>query len=117
MANVCLPCDYEEWWDYQRIFILLSHLRSVEDLKLLISSHTRPEDGPTPISRCLEALKGLLVFLTEFCTSEEQKKFLMVTLPFIARSAALLEERVPQMGIPSLQKQESEWLLVAVLAS
>lgn len=109
MVSVVLPCDYEEWLDYQKIFILLSHLRSVKDLNLFISSHTRREDVPTPISRCLEALKGLMAFLTDFCTPEEQKKFLTSTLPFIARSASQLEERVPLSGIPFLSEQESEF--------
>ena len=49
-----------------------------------------------------------MAFLTNFCTGEEQKKFFTTTLPFIARSASLLEERVPSSGIPYLLNQESK---------
>lgn len=112
MSVVDLPCECEEWWDYQKLFIMLSHLRSMKDLNLLISCHTRTGDGeePTdsPSSKCLRALKGLLVFLTEYYTPEEQKRFASQTLPFVARAASLLEERVPLSGIPCLQKQESK---------
>lgn len=112
MSVVDLPCEYEEWWDYQKVFILLSHLRSVLELNLLISCHTRTGGGEeasdSPTSRCLGALKGLLTFLTEYYTPEEQKRFVSHTLPFVARAACLLEERVPLSGIPRLQKQESK---------
>lgn len=112
MSVVILPCDYEEWWEYKRLFILVSHLRSILDLKLLISSHTREDISPSPISRCLGALKGLLAYLFDYCNQDEQEKFLTKTLPFIARSAALLEERIPLSGIPYLEKQESRFSLV-----
>ena len=108
MSVIDLPCDYEEWWDYQKLFILLSHVRSIQELDLLISSHTRADGGPSPTSKVLGDLKGLVIFLREFCTRAEQKNFLGHTLPFIARTAALLEERVPLSGIPSLQQQESK---------
>lgn len=111
MAYVSLPCEFEEWWDYKKILIMLSHLRSVQDLNLLISSHTRPEDGPSPTSRSLAALKGLVAFLSEFCTPDEQKRFVSSTLPFIARSAVKLEDRVPMSGIPTLEQQESKWTI------
>lgn len=114
MENVALPCYYEEWPEYLKIFLILSRMWSLQDLKLLISSHTRAEDtsqSPTT-SKCLRALKGLLAFLEEFCTPEEQKKFVSKTLPSIARAASLLEERVPYSGIPHLQKQESTLLLM-----
>lgn len=107
MSVIDLPCEYEEWWDYQKIYILLSHLRSMRDLNLLISSHTRTGDN-SPTSKCLGALKGLVTFLTEYYTPEEQMKFVSHTLPFVARAAGLLEERVPLSGIPCLQKQESK---------
>ena len=117
MSVVDLPCDYEEWWDYKKVFILLSHLRSMRDLTLLISSHTRTgdEEEPrgSPISKVLGGLKGLVTFLTDFYTPEEQKKFVSCTLPYVAKAAALLEDRVPLAGIPRLEKQESEshgWL-------
>ena len=109
MAYVCLPCDSEDWWDYQKMFILLSHLRSVEELNLLISSHTRPDEEIYPSSKALAGLKGFQVFLKQYCTPEQQKKIVTRTLPFIAKAAAMLEERVPPSGIPCLEKQESEF--------
>ena len=111
MSYVELPCDFEEeWWEYNRLFILLSHLRSINELNLLISSHTRPDEPPSLISASLTALKGLMVFLSDYCTPDEQKKFITKTLPFIARAAAKLEERAPTSGIPRLEKQESKYL-------
>ena len=110
MAYISLPCDSEDWWDYQKMFILLSHLRSLEDLNLLISSHTRPDEQVYPSSKALSALKGFLAFLKDYCTPEQQKTIVTHTLPCIAKAAAMLEERVPPSGIPRLEKQESELL-------
>lgn len=111
---VYLPCDSEDWSDFQRMFILLSHLRSMEDLTLLISSHTRPDEEIYPSSRALGALKGFLAFLKDYCTPEQKSKVVTHTLPFIAKSAGMLEERVPPCGIPCLSKQESEFFNSAV---
>jgi hypothetical protein len=112
MSVIDLPCEYEEWWDYKKVFILLSHIRSLRDLNLLIASHTRTGDGQSysnpPASRILGCLKGLVTFLNDYLTPEEQKNFVSCTLPFIAKAAGMLEERVPFSGIPCLQKQESK---------
>lgn len=115
MSVIDLPCEFEEWWEYKKVFILLSHLRSMRELTLLISSHTRTRDiegePRSPISNVLGALKGLVAFLVDFYTPEEQQKFVSHTLPFVAKAAALLEERVPLAGIPCLEKQESNLVL------
>ncbi len=113
MAYVYLPCDSEDWWDYQKMFILLSHLRSMDDLNLLISSHTRPDEEIYPSSKALAALKGFQAFLKDYCTPEQQKKIVTHTLPFIAKAAAMLEDRVPPSGIPCLEKQESELYFIS----
>lgn len=108
MSNVPLPCDYEDdWREYKKLFILLSHLRSINELHLLISSHTREDSPPGPIYNTLKALKGLLAYLTGYCSPEEQESFMKGILGLIARSAAMLEERVPSTGIPFLESQES----------
>lgn len=112
MSVVDLPCEYEEWWDYQKMFILLSHVRSIKDLNLLISSHTRDDLRGSPSANFLTSLKGLVAFFSEYCTLEEQKKYVSETLPFIAKAASLLEERVPLSGIPCLQKQENAALVL-----
>lgn len=108
MAYVDLPCDTVKWVEYKNLFIMLSHLRSIDDLKLFIGSYTRSDTLPSETARCLSALQGLVVFLAENCCWNEQKKFMRKTLPFIAKSAALLEERVPASGLPFLEKQESK---------
>ena len=113
MSIVDLPCEYGEWRDYQNVFILLSQARTLRELKLLAASQTRDEEAlASPFSRCLEALKGLFAFLTEFYTPDEQKAFVTRTLPFVAMAASLLEERIPTSGISRLQKQESKTCVV-----
>ena len=90
------------------MFLLLSHLRSIKDFDLLISSHVRKDQPETVFSKRLSALKGLREFLSKYCTAEEQKTFLTSTLPCIAKAASFLDERVPGTGIPFLYKQECE---------
>ena len=106
MAAVLLPCDVEEWWEDKKLFVLLSSARSLQEFDLLIKSHTRENKPQSVISRRLEALSGLNKFLVDFCSAEEQKTFMSVTLPFIAQSASILDERVPDSGIPFLERQE-----------
>lgn len=106
MARVLLPCEVDEWWEDKRLFLLLFHLRTIKDLDLLISSHTRKEEAQTVFYKRLTALRGLRVFLVNYCTPEEQKTFLTSTLPCIAKAASFLDERVPDTGIPFLYKQE-----------
>ena len=108
MAYVGLPCGTEEWAEQKNVFFMLSHLRSLDDLELFMESYTRPDAAPSATSKCLSSLRGLVVFLTENCGTEDQSKFLKKTLPFIAKSAALLEQRVPLSGMPLLEKQESK---------
>ena len=108
MACVDLPCDYEQWAEYKNLFIMLSHLRSIDDLKLFIGSYTRSDTPPSVTASCLKALQGLVVFLTDNFCCNEQKKFMKKTFPFIAKSAGLLEARVPISGLPFLEKQESK---------
>ena len=104
MARVLLPCDVEEWWEDKRLFLLLSHMRTINDFDLLISSHTRKDQ--TVFAKRLIALQGLRSFLVNQCTAEEQNTFLTSTLPCIAKAASYLDERVPDTGIPFLSKQE-----------
>jgi len=108
MAYVELPCDTEEWSEQKKVFIMLSHLRSLDALKLYLSSYTRPEAAPSATTKCLSSLRGLVVFLTENCNAEEQNSFVTKVLPYIAKNAALLEDRVPISGLPFLEKQESK---------
>ena len=94
--------------EYQNLFIMLNHLRSIEALQLFIGSYTRSDTPPSATARCLKCLRGLAVFLRENFSLDEQKKFMRKTFPFIAKSAAMLEERVPITGMPFLSKQESK---------
>lgn len=87
------------------MFLLLMNLRSVEELGQLIATHTRAADERL-LSQLLAKLSGLHAFLVEFCSPEEQTAFCAKTLPFIAKSASCLDERVPATGIPFLQGQE-----------
>ncbi len=107
MSYVDLPCDGEEWAEQKNVFIMLSHLRSLDALKLFVGSYTRTDSAPSATSRCLSSLRGLVTFLSENCDEKEQDKFMKKTLPFVAKSAAMLEDRVPITGIPFLEKQES----------
>jgi len=109
MACVLLPCDVEQWWEDKRLFLLLSHLRTVSDLETLITSHTRKDSERTTLSYRLKELKGFLVFLKNFCEEEEREQCIKVTLPFIAKSAAKLEELVPESGIPFIVQNEGEY--------
>lgn len=106
MARVLLPCEVEEWWEDKRLFLLLSHMRTIKDFDLLISSHTRKDQNKTLFFKRLTALQGLRVFLANYCTVEEQNTFFTSTLPCIAKAASFLDERVPDSGIPFLSKQE-----------
>lgn len=106
MARVLLPCDVEEWWEDKRLFLLLSHMRTIKDFDMLISSHTLKGDKGSVFFKRLTALKGLREFLVNYCTAEEQKTFFTLTLPCIAKAASFLDERVPDTGIPFLYKQE-----------
>ena len=108
MAYVELPCDAEEWPEQKNVFIMLSHLRSLDAMKLYVSSYTRPEAAPSVTTKCLSSLRGLMAFLTDKCSAEEQNVFTTKTLPYIAKNAALLEDRVPISGLPFLEKQESK---------
>ena len=108
MANVLLPCEVEEWWEDKRLYLLLSHLRTIKDFDLLLSSHASKGKPKTVFSKRLTALQGLRVFLTRYLTAEEQKTFLTSTLPCIAKAASFLDERVPDTGIPFLYKQEGK---------
>lgn len=108
MACVDLPCDFEQWAEYKNLFIMLYHLRSIDDLKLFIGSYTRSDTPPSATASCLNSLRGLVVFLTDNFGWNEQKKFMRTIFPFIAKSAALLEERVPVTGLPFLERQESK---------
>lgn len=112
MANVSLPCDNEEWWEDKRLFMLLSHMRTVKELEVLISSHTRKDTQPSVLSKRCKDLSGLVTFLQKFCTAEEQKVYAGVTLPFIARAACCLDERVPESGIPFIVQQECKYLIL-----
>ena len=104
-ACVFLPCEVEDWWEDKKLFLLLSHVRSVDELGQLIAAHGR---GDRVMSRRLSSLAGLRVFLAQHCTQDEQKVFLSTTLPFIAKSASSLDERVPESGIPFLGRQEGK---------
>ena len=106
MARVLLPCEVEEWWEDKRLFLLLSHMRTIKDFDLFISSHTRKDQQKTVFFKRLTALQGLRVFLANYCTVEEQNTFFTSTLPCIAKAASFLDERVPDSGIPFLSKQE-----------
>ena len=114
MANVLLPCEVEEWWEDKRLFLLLSHLRTIKDFDLLLSSHASKGKPKTVFAKRLTALQGLRVFLTRYLTAEEQKTFLTSTLPCIAKAASFLDERVPDTGIPFLYKQEGKNLYFGV---
>ena len=109
MARVLLPCEVEEWWEDKRLFLLLSHMRTIKDFDLLISSHTRKDQNKTVFFKRLTALQGLRVFLANYCTVEQQNTFFTSTLPCIAKAASFLDERVPDSGIPFLSKQECEY--------
>lgn len=110
MARVLLPCEVEEWWEDKRLFLLLSHMRTIKDFDLLISSHTRKDQNKTVFFKRLTALQGLRVFLANYCTVEQQNTFFTSTLPCIAKAASFLDERVPDSGIPFLSKQECEYI-------
>ena len=103
---VYLPCDSEAWWEDKKLFLLLSHLRSVEEFGALISAHTRQGGERTILSHRLKDLAGLRVFLADHCSPEEKTRFLRSTLPFVAKTASCLDERVPESGIPFLAQQE-----------
>ena len=123
MARVLLPCVVEEWWEDKRLFLLLSHMRTIKDFDLFISSHTRKDQQKTVFFKRLTALQGLRVFLANYCTVEEQNTFFTSTLPCIAKAASFLDERVPDSGIPFLSKQECKsegklhFMLVLILFS
>ncbi len=107
MATVFLPCESEDWWEDKKLFLLLPNLRSVEELGQLIAAHTRAPAERT-LSRLLAKLTGLHAFLKDYCSPEEQKAFCGKTLPFIAKSASCLDERVPVTGVPFLREQEGK---------
>ena len=108
MAQVFLPCESEAWSDDKRLFLLLSKLNSVQELRGMIDDHNRGvESADAPVmSHRLHSLRGLTIFLTELATEEETKLFFSKTLPFICRSASLLETLVPDEGVPYLRQQE-----------
>lgn len=109
MPGVRLPCyGGSSWEEYKQLFVLLSNLQTLESFRELISAYTRGE--PSPLSEKLSCLSGLVVFLETFCSEEERKTFFDQTLPFIAKAAILLEERVPDSGVPFLHRQESKRL-------
>ncbi len=110
MARVLLPCEVEEWWEDKRLFLLLSSIRSVKDLDLLIASHTRQDSEPTVLSKRLEQLSGLVVFLKDYCTSSERDIYMRETLPFIAQMASKLDDLVPDCGIPFIIQQEGTYV-------
>ncbi len=111
MSCIDLPCDYDEWFEYKKLFLLLSHLRSLSDLDVFISSHTRADLAPSAISDVLVRLKGLVSYLSCECSPQEQNTFFKLTLPFIAREASFLDQRIPERGLPYLEKQESKILI------
>ena len=115
MAQVLLPCEVDEWWEDKRLFLLLSHMRTIKDFDLLLSSHTRKGQEKTVFFKRLTALQGLRLFLANYCTGEEQSTFLTSTLPCIAKAASFLDERVPGSGIPFLSNQECEDIRCLIL--
>ncbi len=108
MATVFLPCESEDWWEDKKLFLLLMSLRSVDELGHLIAAHTRAGEQRV-LSHLLARLGGLHAFLVNFCSPDEQAVFCAKTLPFIAKSASCLDERVPATGIPFLQGQEGSY--------
>lgn len=108
MARVLLPCEVEEWSEDKRLFLLLSHIRSVSDLSTLITSHTREDSEPSVLADRLKQLSGLLAFLKEHCTNEESYTYTRSTIPFIAQSASRLDELVPESGMPFIVQQEGQ---------
>lgn len=113
MATVFLPCESEEWPEDKKLFLLLASLRSADDFGGLIAAHTRGPaghsagEGPV-LSRRLRPLAGLHAFLVTHYSPEERQVFFSRTLPLVARSASLLDERVPACGLPFLRQQEGE---------
>lgn len=112
MAQVFLPCESEAWEKDKRLFLLLSKLNSVDELRGMIDDHNRGlESADVPvIPQRLRSLRGLAIFLTELATEEEREVFFSVTLPFVCRSASLLEALVPDEGIPYLRQQEGAYM-------
>ena len=107
MACLLLPCDCEEWWEDKKLFLLLMHLHSLDEFLQLIKAHSRRAGGEDwGFSRRLRDLEGLRAFLVDYCSPEEQQTFFNRTLPFIAKSASCLDERVPETGIPFLERHE-----------
>ena len=105
-----LPChDSSSWEEYKQLFVLLSRLQTLETFRELISAHTRGDSSP--LGEKLGHLSGLVVFLENFCSEEERETFFGKTLPFIAKAAIFLEDRVPDSGVPFLQRQESKRLM------
>ena len=114
MAQVFLPCESEAWSQDKRLFLLLSQLCSVQEMRGLIDDHNRPaaaesadhEACSDAMARRLHSLRGLAVFLAELASEEEREVFFARTLPFVCRSASGLEALVPEDGIPYLRQQE-----------
>lgn len=129
MATVFLPCESEDWPEDKKLFLILASLRSADDLGRLIAAHTRSgasagahAAGESALARRLRALAGLHAFLVTHYGAEERRAFFSRTLPLVARSASLLDERVPSSGLPFLKRQEGErntrglsWQLVSSL--
>ena len=115
MACLVLPCDCEEWWEDKKFFLLLMHLHSLDEFSRLIKAHSRRAEGEDwGFSRRLRDLEGLRAFLVTYCSPEEQQTFFNQTLPFIAKSASCLDERVPETGIPFLERHEGTARLATV---
>ena len=106
MARVLLPCDVQAWSEHKKLFLLLSYVRSVEELNRLSATHTRQLTPENVVGQRLKELAGLAEFLASYCSADERKIFLGKTLPFIAKSAASLEDRIPACGISYLETQD-----------
>ena len=106
MACLFLPCDSEDWWDDKKLFLLLFHLRSLDEFTQFINAHCRSGAKDSGLSKRLRDLQGLRAFLEQYCSPEEQHNVFKRTLPFIAKSASCLDERVPESGIPFLERHE-----------
>lgn len=119
MAQVFLPCESEAWADDRRLFLLLSKLNSIEELRGMIDDHNRSgaSAGTAVMANRLHSLRGLAIFLTELATEEERERFFSRTFPFICRSASCLEALVPDEGVPYLRQQEGSYIRVYVMTN
>ena len=95
--------DWETMQEFCRLFLTVDSLQKFREL---VASNTR--EGSTFRAK-FERLSGLAVFLERYCSDEERNKFFSSTLKFIASYASSLRERLPEMGIPCLRAQESEF--------